>query len=111
MDKLKQYRDVLKQVITNEANHTPGVGAIEIIPIIDEVHDQYQVLLIGWNRLGRVFSVILHLRLHDEKVWIEYDGTSEGVANTLLEAGLPHDDIVLAFHPPHKRPLTDFAVA
>jgi hypothetical protein len=53
----------------------------------------------------------LMLRIHNERVWIEHDGTEEGVANLLVKAGLPHDDIVLAFHSPRKRPLTDFAVA
>ena len=42
---------------------------------------------------------------------IEEDWTEEGIATDLLEAGVPHEDIVLAFHPPEKRPLTDFAVA
>jgi hypothetical protein len=29
----------------------------------------------------------------------------------LLEAGVPKEDIVLAFHPPEMRALTDLAVA
>lgn len=55
--------------------------------------------------------MILHLRLHNGKVWIEHDGTAEGVAYALIEAGIPKEDIALAFHPPEKRPFTGFAVA
>ena len=33
------------------------------------------------------------------------------IANDLLEAGVLPEDIVLGFHPPQKRPLTEFVVA
>lgn len=35
----------------------------------------------------------------------------EGVANALVNSGVPQSDIVLAFHPPEVRNDTDFAVA
>lgn len=47
--------------------------------------------------------MIIHLRLHDGKVYIERDGTEEGVATTLLAAGIPKEAIVLAFYPERKR--------
>ena len=34
----------------------------------------------------------------------------EGIAAHLLEAGIPKEDIVLAFHSPDMRPYTEFAV-
>ena len=37
--------------------------------------------------------------------------TLEGLATELVEAGIPKEDIVLAFHAPEMRPLTEFAVA
>lgn len=45
------------------------------------------------------------------KVWIQHDGTESGIAGELLEAGIPRDHIVLAFHHPSKRQYTSFAVA
>ncbi|MFZ4664865.1 MAG: element excision factor XisI family protein [Prochlorotrichaceae cyanobacterium] len=39
------------------------------------------------------------------------DLTKQGIANELLEAGVLPEDIVLGFHPPQKRPLTEFVVA
>ena len=38
------------------------------------------------------------------------DGTEIGVANELVEAGVPKTDIVLAFYAPYRRPYTEFAV-
>jgi hypothetical protein len=45
------------------------------------------------------------------KIWIQDDRTNRPVADALLEAGVPHEDIVLAFHPPEVRQYTDFAAA
>lgn len=46
-----------------------------------------------------------------EKIWIQHDGTEDGVANDLVKAGVPRDQIVLAFKSPDLRQHTDFAVA
>jgi hypothetical protein len=45
------------------------------------------------------------------KLWIQRDGTEYGVANHFLEAGVPKEHIVLAFHTPVEREYTEFAVA
>ncbi|MFP4441116.1 MAG: XisI protein [Chloroflexaceae bacterium] len=111
MDKLDQYRTIIKNILEADAHYKPSHGDIDPIIIFDEQHDHYQLMYLGWDRPRRVHAVIVHLRLHDGKIWIEYNGTAEGVAQALLDAGVPKEDIVLAFHPPEKRPFTGFAVA
>ena len=44
------------------------------------------------------------------KIWIQYDGTEVGVANELIELGIPKKSIVLGFHDPNARKFTEFAV-
>jgi len=39
---------------------------------------------------------------------MQHDGTEIGIANQLVELGVPKDDIVLAFHEPEIREFTDF---
>ena len=46
-----------------------------------------------------------------DKVWVQQDGTEEGVALELVAAGIPKEHIVLGFQPPERRAWTDFAVA
>ena len=53
----------------------------------------------------------LHARLHNGKIWIEADLTYEGLANQLVEAGVPKGDIVLGFNSPDMRSYSEFAVA
>ena len=56
-------------------------------------------------------TTTLHVRLKEGKVWVEEDMTEEGIANYWVKAGVPKEDIVLAFQHPSMRPLTEFAVA
>jgi XisI protein len=39
------------------------------------------------------------------------DGTEEGIANELVELGIPKQAIVLGYHAPYDRQYTDFAVS
>jgi len=50
------------------------------------------------------------MRIVNEKVWIEANNTDYLFADRLLEADIPHEDIVLAFHAPEMRQYTDFAI-
>jgi XisI protein len=71
--------------------------------------DQYLLLKMGWHQNNRIKRNVLHLRLKDQKIWIEEDWTEDGVATDLLQAGVPREDIVLAFHPPNLRQHSEFA--
>jgi len=52
---------------------------------------------------------MLHIRLRDDKVWIEKDGTETGIAQELLDAGVPKEDIVLGFYRPERRTCIEYA--
>ena len=51
----------------------------------------------------------MHLDIKNGKIWIQHDGMEIGVANELVELGVAKEHIVLAYHPPYKRPYTGFA--
>jgi hypothetical protein len=110
MDKVARYRAYIQQIIDEYSQYTPSYGEVELEVIADTVHDHYQLLSVGWNKHQRIHGSLLHLDIRDGKIWIQYDGTEEGIANRLVAMGVPHDDIVLAFHPPYKRKYTDFAI-
>jgi hypothetical protein len=111
MEKLTHYRAIVRQIMAEQAQITPGHGQIETILMDDECHDQYLLAYLGWSGYTRHDEPVIHLRLRDEKIWIERDGTREGMATALLAAGVPADDIVLGFLHPSERARTEFAVA
>ncbi len=83
----------------------------EVELIFDEERDHYLLLKIGWQHKRRLWGTSVHVRLRNDKFWIEEDGLEDGITTDLLEAGVPKEDIVLAFHHPEIRPHTGFAVA
>ncbi len=110
MDKLMRYRQLVQEVMNEYSRYKPSYGDIELEMITDTSRDHYQLLSVGWNKYERVHGTLLHVDIRDGKIWIQYDGTEEGIANRLVELGVPRTDIVLAFHPPYKRPYTNFGV-
>ncbi len=112
MDKLVKYRTLIKQLLTHHAElsqQAPPVD-LETEVVFDEEHDHYMLFTLGWME-GRVHGTTVHVRLRNGKFWIEDDWLEEGITPDLMAAGVPKEDIVLAFHSPRKRALTEFAVA
>jgi XisI protein len=110
MDKLESYRKIVQAVIEEYASYKPSHGQIETEAIVDPERDHYEVMHVGWDGDRRVHGSVVHIDIIGGKVWLQYDGTNRPVADELIAAGIPKEDIVLAFHPERVRPLTGFAV-
>lgn len=111
MDKLNQYTTIIKNILQEDASLKPSHGDIEPLVVFDDEHHSYQLMYVGWERRRRVHGSIYHLRIRNDKIYIEEDTSNQPIAESLLAAGIPREDIVLAFHAPEKRQYTEFAVA
>ncbi|MFO0970527.1 MAG: XisI protein [Gemmataceae bacterium] len=111
MDTLSTFRDIIEQVLQPFADIRYAYGDIKNEVVLNRVRDRYLVISQGWDGKKRVHSPLLHIDIIGEKVWIQWDGTEEGIAPQLMAAGIPKDKIVLGFYAPEVRPFTDFAVA
>ncbi|MCE7982038.1 MAG: XisI protein [Caldilinea sp. CFX5] len=78
--------------------------------IFDDEHGRYTLLEVGWDDSHYVHGSIIHVDIINDKIWIQYDGTEEGIAGELVDAGVPKEKIVLGFRPERLRPHTGFAV-
>jgi hypothetical protein len=110
MDRVAQYRQYIQDILDEYSQYKPAYGDVELETIYDTTKDHYQLLSVGWNKHQRIHGSILHLDIRDNKIWVQYDGTEEGIANRLVELGVPQEDIVLGFHPPSQRQYTQFSV-
>jgi hypothetical protein len=110
MDTLDQYRQIVRQILTNYAQVKPSYGEIVRQTVFDTERDHYQVVNTGWEKKRRIYGCLIHVDIQADKIWIQYDGTEVGIANELVEAGVPKQDIVLAYQSPSMRKLTEFAV-
>jgi hypothetical protein len=109
MDAITQYRQQIQNLLTAHASLVWD-DRIQAETIFDSDRDRYQLVYVGWRNSKRVYGVVLHLDIIDNKIWIQQDGTEVGIANKLMELGIPKEVIVLAFDPPNLRQYTDFAI-
>ncbi|MGB3558236.1 MAG: XisI protein [Geitlerinemataceae cyanobacterium] len=110
MDKLERYRHFIRQVLEPFTHMKPANGDIEVYKCFDPEGDRYQIFHAGWDGIGRVFGALIHIDIIGDQIWIQYDGTEVGIANELVELGVPKHDIVLAYHSPFMRQYDGFAV-
>ncbi len=110
MDRVEKYRAIVRQILEEYASYKPSYGKVETEVVIDPTSDHYEVKRIGWNGYQRIHGSVVHLDIIDGKIWIQHDGTDQPVADELLAAGVPKEDIVLGFHPEELRHHTGFAV-
>ncbi len=111
MDTLNRYKKAVQQVLSAHMVANYAVGDIQKEMVADEKNDRYIVMMIGWEGPRRVHGALIHVDIIDGKIWIHRDGTEDGIAGELEEAGIPKSDIVLGFREPEVRQYTGYAVA
>ena len=111
-DKLDHYRCLIRRVITSSPYYLHGSTSpnVDTVLLCDEEHDNYLLMDIGWQEQSRVKRMILFVRIKNHIIWIEEDWTEAGIAEELVRAGIPQEDVVLAFQPPNVRRYTEYAV-
>ncbi len=107
---ITKYSEIICRLL-NEYGQIPySYGELERRFIISEDKNSYLLMTLGWQGDKRVHSCLIHVEIKDNKVWIQRDGTEDGIAEELVAAGIPKQDIVLAFQPMEVRPYTEYAV-
>jgi hypothetical protein len=110
MDKMTRYGALVEEILREYGAYKPSYGEVERETIFVPAQGHYQLLSVGWQGQSRVHGCQVHVDIKGGKIWIQHDGTEEGIANRLVAAGVPKTDIVLAFHSPFMRRFTEFAV-
>jgi len=108
---IEQYRQYIQHLLSERAERAAQqrtAPEYEVQTVFDTQRDHYQLLYVGWRGNKRDFGCILHIDIKGGKIWIQHDGTEEGIANRLVKMGVPKQDIVLAFHEPEVRQFTEF---
>lgn len=50
MAKIDEYRQYVRQILTEYSNHKPAYGDVEVETIFDTERDRYQVVSAGWKK-------------------------------------------------------------
>jgi len=111
MGKLEKYREIVEEILSDYAAIPYAYGEIERRTIFNRETDSYLLYVVGWDKSERVHGIISHIDIINGKIWIQRDGTEDGLATDLEQAGVPKSDIVLAWHEPEVRKYTEYAIA
>ena len=106
MERKQYYRKVIEKILTDHCQIS--IDNVEFKFIKDRKGDHYQILIVGWQGKKRIFFPRVHIDLIGDKIWIQHDGTEEGIALALVDEGVPKSDIVLAFHSQQVREHTEY---
>ncbi|EAZ89566.1 XisI protein [Crocosphaera chwakensis] len=110
MDKSTKYRQLVKNILLEYTNYNSNSNGLETQAIFDEEREHYQVVNFGWEGQKYVHYCLIHIDLKGDKIWIQWNMTEQDIAEDLVELGVSAQDIVIGFHPPKLRKLTDYAV-
>jgi hypothetical protein len=110
MDRIDQCRDILYQLLSENALLMNKPERITSAVIVSEDRNHFMVLNEGWEGKRRIHSLVFHAEIRNGKLWIHHDGIDHGITEDLVVAGIPKDSIVLAFHSPAIRSHTGYAV-
>ena len=103
MENITRYCEIIHRLLEEYRDFPAKLTKTDVDTEIlcDDHHGQYMVMRIGWRAETRVHRPLFNLRLRDGKIHVEVDWTKEGIANELMQAGVPASNIVLAFNRPN----------
>ena len=110
MERLERYREIIRSLMQEFVDDSSD-ESLETQLICDRDRDHYQVVTLGWHGQKRFYSVLLHLDIKDEKIWIQRNQTDRLVAQELVQMGVAREDIVLGLQPELSRVDTNYSVA
>lgn len=115
MEKTLNYQqkiiDLLLTYQTYLANAHIGHIDERVKALIDKEYGAFQLLIAGWKNKKYTFSVLFHIELIKDKVWIQCNNTEFYLADELVEKGVLKEDIVLGFLPERDRAYAGFSAA
>jgi hypothetical protein len=111
MEKIERYRKLIQEILTPLVEREYSNRNVQNEAVFDTLRDRYLVMSVGWEgEIRRIHGCLAHLDIIDGKIWIQRDGTEDGIGYELEEAGVPKSDIVPGFHSEGIRPYTGYAV-
>ncbi|MFO5493780.1 MAG: element excision factor XisI family protein [Cuspidothrix sp.] len=101
MDNSLNYAEIIKKTVNAATIDQPSIQAIKLYPVCDVESGNFVVLATGFDKQQWMDNVIFHARLIEKdncnpQIIIEEDNFEEGLVDTLIEAGIKKEDIVIS---------------
>jgi len=81
---IAQYRQIIEKTFQDYADFLDTDRQIQIELVLDQTRDRYLLVETGWQNGYRIYGTLLHIDIIDQKIWIQHDGTEDGIADELV---------------------------
>lgn len=104
------YQEIVTQIVKEHYQYHSQDSQYETELILDSERNHYLLISWCWQNEKRDYGCPIHVDIKDNKIWIQQDFTEPGIAQQLLDLGVPKSDIVLGFRSPYVRQFSEFSV-
>ncbi|MBP0029473.1 XisI protein [Roseofilum sp. Guam] len=99
------YVEAIKKIILEHWQYRQQDTTVDAQIVFDEERQHYLLLHVGWEDEKRIYGCPIHVEIKEDKIWIQRDFTESGIAQELMDVGIPKDKIVLGYRSPTVRQL------
>ena len=114
MDRIANFQKaiiaIMNDYITDHI-HSESLKGLQYEKVVDTQNLHFQLIRLGWKDRQRIFNLIFHIDIIEDKIWIQEDNLEYSVAERLTEQGISKKDIVLAYFTASHRQYTEYAVS
>jgi hypothetical protein len=98
MDKIKKYKDILQAEMEYQATKTlykaPNVHRHLVV---NEDKTDFVLFSYGWKDGAYIYTVLHHLQLREDKIWVLKNNTTVLLDDIFIEEGVDRNDIEIAW--------------
>ena len=112
MDRITRFQEAISAVMDEyivDHVHAEPQQELKYEKVMDFNNHHYQLIRLGWRGRQRIFNLIFHVDIIDDKIWIQEDSLEYSVAERLGDQGIGKKDIVLAYFTVSHRQYTEYA--
>ena len=91
MDRNTRYRALIRELLQEMAGYNADTPSVHTELVFDEERGHYHYGEVGWDGDRRIDSVLVHIDLIGDIVWIQRNWTETRVAEELVKAGIPRE--------------------
>jgi hypothetical protein len=102
--------EIVEGVVDDYARIKYVYDQVERQSVFDRDKGRFLLMIAGWNKGKRVHGCLIDVQIKNDKLWIERDGTEEGVGVEFERLGVPKSQMVLAWYPEEIREEDGYAL-
>jgi mRNA-degrading endonuclease HigB of HigAB toxin-antitoxin module len=109
MEIIAKYRTAIQSLLAEVEKGSYVIPEIKSILLKDK--DHYLIIRMGWSNDQNLYSIIAHIAIFDEKIWIYRNNTEYDFEEELTQQGVSKEDIVFGEISPSQRQELGYSVS